>query len=91
LKNLAIPCLLLLAACSKSIDQQHPPTINDEKETCSFGLTEFNMAKRPAINMEMSKGKPGSGSGAAVLVPLVAEAAQQQQQMLSCLILMESM
>jgi hypothetical protein len=63
LKNLAIPCLLLLAACSKSIDQQHPPTIDDEKQTCSFGLSEFNMVKRPTINMELGKGKPGSGAG----------------------------
>ncbi|HEU4860670.1 MAG TPA: M57 family metalloprotease, partial [Chitinophagaceae bacterium] len=63
MKNLAIPCLLLLAACSKSIDQQHPSIINNEKETCSFGLSEFNMVKRPAINIEMSKGKPGGGGG----------------------------
>jgi hypothetical protein len=63
LKNLAIPCLLLLAACSKSIDQQQPSIINNEKETCSFGLSEFNMVKRPAINIEMSKGKPGGGGG----------------------------
>ena len=64
LKNLAIPCLLLLAACSKSIDQQSPPsTINSEKESCSFGFSEFNMIKRPTINMEVGKGKPGSGSG----------------------------
>ena len=63
MKNLAIPCLLLLAACSKRIDQQDPSTINNEKETCSFGLSEFNMVKRPTINMEVGKGKPGTGSG----------------------------
>ena len=63
MKNLAIPCLLLLVACSKSIDQQHPATTNNEKETCSFGLSEFNMVKRPAMNIEMSKGKPGGGGG----------------------------
>jgi hypothetical protein len=63
LKNLAISCLLLLAACSKRIDQQDPSTINNEKETCSFGLSEFNMVKRPTINMEVGKGKPGTGSG----------------------------
>ncbi|HEX3167259.1 MAG TPA: hypothetical protein VHQ93_13415 [Chitinophagaceae bacterium] len=63
MKNLAISCLLLLAACSKRIDQQDPSTINNEKETCSFGLSEFNMVKRPTINMEVGKGKPGTGSG----------------------------
>jgi hypothetical protein len=63
LKNLAIACLLLLAACSKSIDQQHAPTTNNEKESCSFGLSEFNMTKRPTINSEVGKGKPGGGSG----------------------------
>lgn len=35
----------------------------NEKETCSFGLSEFNLSKRPAMNSEVSKGKPGSGSG----------------------------
>jgi len=64
LKNLAIPCLLLLAACSKSIDQQSSTSpINNEKESCSFGFSEFNMVKRPTINMEVGKGKPGSGTG----------------------------
>ncbi len=52
----------MLAACSKSIDQQHTSTTNNEKESCSFGLSEFNLTKRPTINSEIAKGKPGSGS-----------------------------
>src|SRR6185503_10471625 len=36
---------------------------NSEKETCSFGLSEFNMTKRPTMNTDVGKGKPGGGSG----------------------------
>lgn len=53
----------MLAACSKSIDERPPFTINNEKEACSFGLSEYNMIKRPTINMEVGKGKPVSGGG----------------------------
>jgi hypothetical protein len=45
------------------ISSPPPSTINSEKESCSFGFSEFNMIKRPTINMEVGKGKPGSGSG----------------------------
>jgi len=68
-KNLLVPCLLLLASCSKKFDQQPSGSTtsltNTQKESCSFGLTQFNMTKRPpsyGYDM-MSKGKPGSGSG----------------------------
>ena len=66
MKNLLLPCmLLLLAACTKSFNSQPSSTTrsNDEKESCSFGITEFNMAKRAPMNYEASKGKPGSGGG----------------------------
>ena len=53
----------MLASCSKTFDKQHSSTSNTEKEACSFGISEFNMAKRPAINIEVGKGKPGSGTG----------------------------
>ena len=52
----------MLASCSKTFDKQHLSTSNTEKETCSFGISEFNMTKRPAINNEAGKGKPGSGT-----------------------------
>ncbi|HZI52771.1 MAG TPA: hypothetical protein VFD56_03675, partial [Chitinophagaceae bacterium] len=63
MKNLLIPCLLLLASCSKTFDKQHSSTTNTEKETCSFGIAEFNMIKRSTINNEVGKGKPGTGTG----------------------------
>lgn len=66
MKKLIVPCLLLLASCSKNIHEQtFTPTSSTSanKESCSFGITEFNMAKRPTINTEVGKGKPGSGGG----------------------------
>ena len=64
MKNLLIPGLLLLASCSKTFDKQYSSPVTNEKESCSFGLTEFNMTKRaPAIGSEISKGKPIGGSG----------------------------
>jgi hypothetical protein len=66
LKKLVIPCLLLLAACTKTIDQQQSSPSNDEKETCSFGISEFNMAKRPEMNGQMNKGKPVGNTGTSV-------------------------
>lgn len=63
MKNLLIPCLLLLASCSKNFNEPHSITTNSEKETCSFGHTEFNMIKRPSMNTEVGKGKPGGGGG----------------------------
>ena len=54
-----------MASCTKNFDTESPQTpssTNPEKESCSFGLTEFNMAKRPpTYGYDMSKGKPGSG------------------------------
>ncbi len=63
MKNLLIPCLLLLASCSKHLNEQLPRPNNSEEETCSFGISEFNMIKRPSINTEVGKGKPGGGGG----------------------------
>ena len=62
-KKLLVPCLLLLASCSKNFHEQSATTINSDKETCTFGLSEFNMTKRPTINTEIGKGKPGTGNG----------------------------
>jgi hypothetical protein len=57
--------LLLLGACTKSFNSQPSITkTNSEKETCSFGMAEFNRVKRAPMNYESSKGKPpGSGGG----------------------------
>jgi hypothetical protein len=62
-KNLLIPCLLLLASCSKNFTEQSSTSIKSDKESCSFGLSEFNMLKRPSMNTEVGKGKPGGGNG----------------------------
>ena len=57
----------MLASCSKTFDEQYSSPVvnnNNEKETCSFGITEFNLTKRPPGSFgELSKGKPGGGSG----------------------------
>lgn len=54
-----------LFACSKSLDRQSPQantqaTVQSkaqDKQSCSFDITEFNMTKRPPINNEASRGK----------------------------------
>ena len=63
MKYLFILALFSLVACSKTIDKPaEPATVANhptEFETCNFGLTQFNMVKRPAvINEEAAKGKP---------------------------------
>lgn len=65
MKNLLIPCLLLLASCTKNLNEPRSPLFNSnsEKETCTFGLSEFNMTKRPSLNTDISRGKPGGGGG----------------------------
>lgn len=68
MKNLLVPgMLLLLVACTKNFSSKPSSHVNkdDEKETCSFGITEFNMMKRTPVSYESSKGKPnGSGGNA---------------------------
>src|SRR6186997_315815 len=63
MKYLLILALFCLAACSKTIDRPAEPLTvanhPNEFETCKFGLTEFNMIKRPAVlNEDAAKGKP---------------------------------
>ena len=63
MKAIVIIALFSLAACSKSIDKpanQPTSTSNpNEIQTCKFGITEFNLVKRPAvINDEAERGKP---------------------------------
>ena len=64
MKNLLIGCLLLLAACTKNFDKSYSSIKNNKDEqSCSFGISEFNMTKRPMINLEVSMGKPANSKG----------------------------
>ncbi len=63
MKYLSILALFCLAACSKTIDMPaEPATVANqpgEFETCKFGMTQFNMVKRPAVaDGEAMRGKP---------------------------------
>ncbi|MDP9230541.1 MAG: hypothetical protein M3O67_07705, partial [Bacteroidota bacterium] len=65
MKYLLIIALFCLAACSKSIDKQADfttPTENKDlkhPESCDFGITQFNMVKRPMVNdATANRGKP---------------------------------
>lgn len=63
MKYLLVLALFCLAACSKTIDKPAEPTTvaahPAEFETCKFGITQFNMVKRPTvINDDASRGKP---------------------------------
>ncbi len=79
MKYLFILALFCLAACSKTIDIPAEPTKvanqSGEFETCKFGMTQFNMVKRPAVaDGEAMRGKPvkvtsgGSSSGGSVIL-----------------------
>src|SRR5687767_6269872 len=58
MKKLLIAGLVIFSACSKSVDTLAPETNPVDKQTCNFGLTEFNLVKRPPVTNEYSKGKP---------------------------------
>jgi len=66
-KNQAILLIFILASCSKSLNKSGISEIKTqkEKETCTFGMTEFNLVKRSPSNIEFvtGKGKPGSSGG----------------------------
>jgi hypothetical protein len=61
MKYFYILSALFLFACSKKVDVQSfeakASSRIDEKQTCSFDITEFNMVKRPAMNSEFVTGK----------------------------------
>jgi hypothetical protein len=63
----AILLFFVIVSCSKKMDTIVPaPAPHAETiETCSFGIAEFNMIKRPAVNLDVFKGKPGTGETAA--------------------------
>ena len=69
MKNLLILGIIFLAACSKSPDVQAPQISQAEKESCSFGQTEFNMIKRPSLNNELARGKPIKKPGGVTVTP----------------------
>ena len=68
MKNLLIIIgLIFLVACSKTIDKQ-APSLNqeDEKQSCDFGLTSFNLTKHPPVIDEQQTKNPhntGGGTG----------------------------
>lgn len=74
MKNLLILGIIFLAACSKSPDIQAPQMNQGEKESCSFGQTEFNMTKRPSNNNEYARGKPIKNNNGNVTVSPVGQA-----------------
>ncbi len=71
MKYFALALVLFLAACSKSFDKISPQTTTvnpktssiDEKQSCSFGMTEFSLTKRPAGSGDAFKGRPRTSSG----------------------------
>lgn len=80
MKYLYIFSALLLFACSKKVDVQTPGfettavSKTDNKQTCSFDITEFNMVKRPPVNNEAARGKKNitvSGGGTTTTAPSV--------------------
>src|SRR5213075_2256252 len=67
MKNLFIVIgLAFLVACTKTIDKQaSSPKQEDEKQHCDFGLTSFNLTKRPPVNSgeEIESKNPHHTSG----------------------------
>ncbi|HEV8284902.1 MAG TPA: M57 family metalloprotease [Chitinophagaceae bacterium] len=70
MKKLSILALLFLAACSKKIDQQisnQQVKQVGEKQSCDFGMTSFNLAKRAPVSIEGNeaarKKRPRSNDG----------------------------
>jgi hypothetical protein len=66
MKRLSVLAMLFLAACSKNIDKQasspnSSSTKLDEKQSCDFGMTSFNLSKRARVNVSddygISKGR----------------------------------
>ncbi len=65
MKNILLFGLMLLASCSKTDfeNQTAPPELTN-KQSCDFGITSFNLIKRPPVNggtNEVNFAKPPSG------------------------------
>ncbi len=73
MKNLVILGCLFLASCTKTaIDQQVPTAKMNEQQRCDFGLTSFNLTKRPAveqISQEALRRRPGGNGGTTTTPP----------------------
>ena len=63
MKYLLLVGLVTLVACSKNMDKQMSSTQEDEKQTCDFGLKNFNLSKRAPVNIdnEIPSKRPGTG------------------------------
>lgn len=60
--------LVTLMACSKTADRSSTSVQEGEKQSCDFGISQFNLSKRAPLNEVISRGKPpknphGSGDG----------------------------
>ncbi|MBY0478951.1 MAG: hypothetical protein K2Q24_14990 [Chitinophagaceae bacterium] len=73
MKNLVIFGCLLLASCTKTaIDQQVPAAKMNEQQRCDFGMTSFNLTKRPAVEQfshEALRRRPGGNGGTTTTPP----------------------
>lgn len=66
MKNQVILLAFILASCSKSLNKPGNPEINSQttKETCTFGMNEFNLSKRAPQDIQVDgRGKNGSAGG----------------------------
>lgn len=59
---LILTVLLVLASCSKTATDSRVDTSIQKTESCDFGLTQFNLAKRPAV-IESERKPPKSSTG----------------------------
>ncbi len=76
MKYLYILSACFLFACSKKVDVPAFQSTNqskiDDKQICSFDITNFNMIKRPPINNETAKGRKNltvTGGGGSTTTP----------------------
>ena len=63
MKYLLLMGLVTLVACSKNMDKQMSSTQEDEKQSCDFGIKQFNLSKRAPVNIdnEIESKRPPSG------------------------------
>lgn len=65
MKKSPVVLAVLLAACTKNYDVNFTQSEKQQSkpETCTFGITQFNLTKRATVTNITAKGKPGSGTG----------------------------
>ncbi len=71
MKNLIILALICLTACTKAVDKPASAILSDDrKQSCDFGITNFNLSKRSPVNNEIeAKGRPIKSSGTTSSAP----------------------